>query len=131
MKILGRIVVVVVGAVLSLFGAMAVSGLAFATDEDSDLCQNMSVPAELRKAAGCDVTDKVDTLVVKIVKWVLFAVGLLAVVMIIVGALRMTTSAGDAGAVAKAKNMIVYAVVGLVVAILAYAIVNFVMRNVG
>ena len=47
--------------------------------------------------------------------------------MIIVGAVQMQTSAGNSGAVAKAKNTITFSVVGLVVMILAYAIVNFVV----
>ncbi|MBR3320142.1 hypothetical protein IKG20_02450 [Candidatus Saccharibacteria bacterium] len=57
----------------------------------------------------------------------LYIGGLAAVVMIIVGAVQMQTSAGNSGAVAKAKNTITFSVVGLVVMILAYAIVNFVV----
>jgi hypothetical protein len=47
--------------------------------------------------------------------------------MIIYGGIRYTTSAGDSSHVKAAKDTILYAVVGLVVAILAYAIVNFVV----
>jgi hypothetical protein len=50
--------------------------------------------------------------------------------MIIVGGIRYTTSNGDSGRIKAAKDTITYAVVGLVVAILAYAIVNFVIKNV-
>ncbi|MBQ3294707.1 hypothetical protein IJG98_03235 [Candidatus Saccharibacteria bacterium] len=75
---------------------------------------------------GLPQTD-VDATVVNIVNFLLYAAGLLAVVMIIVAGVKMTTSAGDAGAVAKAKSTIIYSVVGLVVVILAYAIVNFVI----
>ena len=59
----------------------------------------------------------------------LYVVGILAVVMIIVSGLKMTMSAGDAGAVQKAKNTLVYAIIGLVIAVLAYAIVNFVLKK--
>ena len=58
-------------------------------------------------------------------------VGILAVVMIIIGGIQYTTSGGDQAAVTKAKNTILYGIVGLVIAILAYAIVNFVIRKVG
>lgn len=62
-----------------------------------------------------------------IVNTALFVLGAIAVVMIIFGGIKYTTSAGEAKAVESAKNTIMYAVIGLVVALLAYAIVNFVL----
>lgn len=59
-----------------------------------------------------------------------FVIGSLAVLMIIVGGVRYTVSGGDEKNVKAAKNTIIYAVVGLVVAILAYAIVHFVITQV-
>ena len=41
--------------------------------------------------------------------------------------IRYATSNGDAQQVKSAKDAVLYAVIGLVVAILAYAIVNFVL----
>lgn len=58
---------------------------------------------------------------------VLYVAGLLAVVMIIVSGIQMTTSAGDSGKVAKAKQTMTYSIVGLAIVLLAYAIVNFVV----
>ena len=63
----------------------------------------------------------------KIVNTLLYVLGAVAVLMIILGGITYVTSAGDAAHVTKAKNTILYSVVGLVVAILAYAIVNFVL----
>ena len=57
-------------------------------------------------------------------------IGLAAVVVIILGGVTYITSQGDAGKVTKAKNTILYGVIGLVVAILAFAIVNFVLKNI-
>ena len=57
-------------------------------------------------------------------------IGFVAVVMIVVGGLQYTTSSGEAGKVTKAKNTIMYGVIGLVVALLAFAIVNFVLTNI-
>ena len=57
-------------------------------------------------------------------------IGFVAVVMIVIGGLQYTTSSGDAGKVTKAKNTIMYGVIGLVVALLAFAIVNFVLTNI-
>lgn len=59
-----------------------------------------------------------------------FAIGAVSVIMIIVGALRYTLSAGESSAVAAAKNTILYAAIGLVLASLSNAIVNFVLTNV-
>ena len=49
--------------------------------------------------------------------------------MIIVAGFQMTTSAGDAAKVAKAKNTMLYAIIGLIITLLAYAIVNFVLKS--
>ena len=64
---------------------------------------------------------------ISIINYFLYAGGIAAIVMIIVAGIQMTTSAGDAGAVAKAKKTMTWAIVGLAVMILAYAIVNFVL----
>ncbi len=64
-----------------------------------------------------------------VVNTMLFILGIVAVIMIVIGGIRYVVSNGDSAAVAGAKNTILYAVIGLVVAILAYAIVNFVVTT--
>jgi len=64
-----------------------------------------------------------------VINILLFVIGLVAVLMIIIGGIRYVVSAGDQSAITGAKNTILYAVVGLVVSILAYAIVNFVVSS--
>jgi len=59
----------------------------------------------------------------------LFILGAISVLMLIYGGIRYTISAGDEKNVTAAKNTILYAIVGLIVAILAYAIVNFVVTQ--
>lgn len=59
----------------------------------------------------------------------LFLVGAIAVIMLIVGGIRYVVSAGDQTQVTAAKNTILYAIVGIVVAFLAYAAVNFVTQQ--
>lgn len=66
-------------------------------------------------------------LIKNVINILLFIVGVAAVVMIIIGGLRYTTSGGDSSSVTAAKNTILYSIVGLVVASLAFAIVNFVV----
>ena len=57
----------------------------------------------------------------------LFLIGVVSVIMLIFGGLRYIISGGNSSAVTAAKNTILYAIVGLVIAILSYAIVNFVI----
>ena len=61
---------------------------------------------------------------------IIFITGAVAVLMIIIGGRRYTLSGGDQGTISSAKNTIMYAVVGLVVSIAAYAIVNLVLSNI-
>lgn len=65
----------------------------------------------------------------KIVNILLYIIGAIAVIMLIFGGIRYVLSGGDSAAVTSAKNTILYAVVGIIVAILAYAIVNFVIGS--
>lgn len=62
-----------------------------------------------------------------IVNIFLFVIGAVSVIMLIIGGIRYTISMGDQNAVTSAKNTILYAVIGLAVAFLAYAIVNWVL----
>lgn len=71
---------------------------------------------------GDNVTD--------IVNAVIGVLGIVAVVIIIIGGVTYMTSSGDASKVKKAKDTILYGVIGLIVVALAFAIVNFVILNV-
>lgn len=62
-----------------------------------------------------------------VVNVLLFIIGAISVIMLIFGGIRYTTSAGNAASVTAAKNTIMYAIIGLVIAFLAYAIVNWVL----
>ena len=65
-----------------------------------------------------------------IINGVIAALGIVAVVVIIIGGVSYMTSSGDAGKVKKAKDTILYGVIGLVICVLAFAIVNFVINNI-
>ena len=72
-------------------------------------------------------TDKADSMVKIIINTLLSLLGIIAVIMIVVGGIRYTTSAGDSARIKGAKDTITYSVVGLIVAILSFTIVNFVL----
>jgi H+/Cl- antiporter ClcA len=86
------------------------------TNKDTSVCKSKD-------------SDSVATLVQTIISILLFAIGSIAVIMIIVGGIRYTLSNGDASQIKSAKDTILYAVIGLIVSLLAYAIVNFVVAQ--
>lgn len=68
-------------------------------------------------------------LIKRIVDIMLFLIGAISVLMVVVGGIRYVTSGGDPQQVKAAKDTVLYAVIGLVIAILAYAIVSFVVNQ--
>jgi len=72
-----------------------------------------------------------DSVFTTIVNVLLFLIGAISVIMLIYGGIRYTISGGNSANVTAAKNTILYAIIGLIVAFLAYAIVNWVLVAVG
>ena len=68
--------------------------------------------------------------VIGILNAVIGVLSFVCVVVIIIGGANYMTSSGDAGKVKKAKDTILYGIIGLVVCVLAFAIVNFVISNI-
>lgn len=88
----------------------------------------LDIPCQSDNAKQCEILKGGD-LTKNIWGIVSFALGILggiAIIVIIVAGLMYTISSGDSGKVAAAKNTIIYAVVGLVVAMLAVVIISFV-----
>lgn len=56
-------------------------------------------------------------------------IGALAVIFIIIGGLQIATAAGNPARLKQGREAVIYSVVGLVVALLAYAIVTFIGRS--
>jgi hypothetical protein len=71
--------------------------------------------------------DTIGPMIRTVINILLYILGMVAVIMIIIGGIRYTTSNGESSAIKSAKDTILYSVVGLVVAILSYSIVNFVI----
>lgn len=77
-----------------------------------------------------DGSNDLQSTVVGIINAVIGVLGIVAVVVIILGGVQYMTSTGDAGKVKKAKDTILYGVIGLIICVLAFAIVNFVILNI-
>ncbi len=76
--------------------------------------------------SGCTGGD-FNKFINNVINILIFIIGAISVIMIVVGGLRYTLSGGDSNSVSAGKDTILYAIVGLVVAIMAYSIVNFVI----
>ena len=64
-----------------------------------------------------------------ILNTVFVVIGILAVVFIIMGGINYTMSQGDPGKIKKAKDTILYGIIGLIVSLAAFAIVQFVLDS--
>ncbi len=84
--------------------------------------------AEAARCDGCPENLFGDTGVFKqVTNTILYIVGIVAVIMLIVGGIKYVVSGGDAKKVTDAKNTVLYAIIGLIISFLAFAIVNFVI----
>ena len=118
---------------LILAGLLVVPTVALAVAPAASAEGDFTLNSGVTSAKGDGVNDTTSdpqALVKQFVNIFLFAVGALSVIMLIWGGIRYTTSAGDSNKVQAAKNTVLYAIVGLVVAILAYAIVNMVIGKI-
>lgn len=73
-------------------------------------------------------TKSVGEIAKQITEILIFIIGAVSVIMIVIGAFKFVTSGGSAEQVKSAKNTILYAVVGLVIAVFAYAIVAYLVK---
>lgn len=68
--------------------------------------------------------------VFKIINYLLIIAGVVAAIYLIMGGIRYITSQGEEGETEKAKNTILYALIGLIVIALSAAIVNFIISSI-
>lgn len=73
---------------------------------------------------------EVAPLIGSIVNILLYVAGVVAIIFMILGGLKLITSTGDSGKVASGRNTILYASIGLIVTVLAYAIVQFAFERI-
>lgn len=136
-------ILAVLALVMSLMGVVNVNDVAWADSgkgatgskacpENSmrDFYTNSIAECSLPADSPTTGSKKLPEIIQTIISVVLGLVGIVAVIMIIMGGISFVTSQGDAAKVTKARNTLLYGVVGLVIALLAFAIVNFVLSSV-
>ena len=125
MKKLTKIITAIVAVVLA--GSL-VAAPAFA-DTNDPFC-DPAMGEEAWKAMGCDGGSNTDAgtavdVVVNIITVIISILGIVAVVVLIIGGIGYMTSSGDSAKVKRARDTILYAIIGLVICALAFGIVNF------
>lgn len=125
-NLLNRIMIV-----LALSGAFAMPLVPAVAHAQSkvDICKGVGLAGGTNDCSEPATGPTVNSTVKLVVSILSFIVGVLAVIMIIIGGLKYVTSSGDANNITSAKNTILYAVIGLVVAVLAQVIVRFVLNQ--
>jgi hypothetical protein len=95
---------------------------------DPNVCQGIMATG----ATSCtNDGGKITGIVRTVINLLSIIVGVAAVIMIIVGGLKYVTSQGESSATASAKNTILYAIIGLVIAAIAQFLVHYVLSKAG
>lgn len=93
-------------------------------DEYNRICEE-NVDAELKKRAGCEEKATLPSVVVNIFNWFIGVIGVVGVFTVMFAGQRMITANGDVAYIKQARSMLIYGVVGVIVSLLAFVIVNF------
>lgn len=133
-KLLAGAFSLVLLTVISIFGQANLSPAAVhAVDPNEAICSNLvdpSNPPAICTAGGATdpVTGK-KGLFPTLIELVIFLTAAISVVMIIIGGFRYIISGGDSNGIQGAKNTIIYALVGLVIAVFSQTIVSVVLSK--
>ena len=73
----------------------------------------------------------IESVLSTVIYWILGLSGGVAVLFLILGGIQYITSSGNKDKAEKAKQTILYAVIGLIVIALSFVIVAFVSQNIG
>ena len=118
----------------SVFGFSAISVASLSTNVSAQAA-NSVVKKGITTATTADMKNKSIAgeggLISILINFLLWAVGILSVAMIIFSGFRYITSAGDAAKTKSAQTALTYSIVGLIVAVLAWVIVNMILRQFG
>lgn len=127
-----KVVLNAIAAALMVLGLGSVATMSPAMATDWKNCADGSTDCLTQTGNNEGVFGQGDLMgtLTTIINVIVGVVGFVAVAMIVLGGISYATSQGDAAKTKKAQNTILYGVVGLVVALLAFAIVNFVLTNV-
>ncbi len=134
-----RILMVFVGVLLAVFAFIAFSQTTNAQTVNigQSLCAGANLDySAINNPGACGTAQiessgmQLNSLVTSVISLLSWAIGVVAVFMIIVGGFKYITSGGDTTGVTAAKNTILYAIIGLVIVALAQVIVKFILGRI-
>ena len=87
-------------------------------------------PFQVQPPPSLDNTpSSINDIIQPVVKTLLYVVGISSVIVIIIAGFLYVTSAGDPAKTKAAKDAILYAVIGLVVSMMSFAIASFIFNK--
>ena len=123
-------------ASFGLFAFMLVPATSVSAQADNDILGGFCDGVEIQEldggAADCEASTGiggVNDILTNVINFISLIVGFVAVIMIIVGGFKYITSGGDSGNVTGAKNTILYAIIGIIIVVLAQVIIRFVVAQ--
>ena len=119
--------IAIFAALVAIVGALFVAPVASAASDPCDLYQG----EDKELICGKKGSDDAYSTIRNVLNTVYLYVGIIATIVIIIGGVFYMTSQGDPSKLAKAKNTIIYAAIGLIVTLSAFAITNFVVNAIG
>ena len=91
---------------------------------------NVNLTADCATTGNCYDMNNAGTMITETIKWVVGIAGIVAAIFVVYGGISYSTSAGDPGKLKKAKDMIMYALIGLAIVALAEIITGFVSNTI-
>ena len=122
MKKFTRYVLQIITSIGTAATLCAGKAMALTIQEGAEAARAEGMPAELVGDGG---------IFTRITSIALYVIGAVSVIMLIWGGLRYILSGGDSKKITDAKNTVLYAIIGLIIAFLAYAIIRFVLNAIG
>lgn len=119
--------IAIFAALVAIVGVLFVAPVASAASDPCDLYQGDDKELICGKKDSSDAYNTIRN----VLNTVYLYVGIIATIVIIIGGVFYMTSQGDPSKLAKAKNTIIYAAIGLIVTLSAFAITNFVVNAIG
>ena len=126
-----KVILVALAAVTLLIGVVAIhTAPALAASAKDEICAGVGSASG---ASGCSTpagSPTVNSVINTVINIISAFVGVVAIIMIVFAGFRYVTSGGDSSKISSAKNTLIYAIVGIVVAALAQVIVRYVVTQV-
>jgi hypothetical protein len=125
---------IIISLIIIFSGMLMFSPSVAAVNIFNNTCNSSTAQStEVCKSVNSETSSKQNPFL-KIMKIVInlmsYAIGIAAIIILIVAGLQMMIGGDDPQAVTNSRNMIIYALVGIVVAVLAQVIVVFVLKKV-